>query len=163
MTQSPPPHPAPPESPGGPQPPVAADDETALLLEYLQSTDAACPACGYNLRALTTPRCPECGLAIRLSVAPVTPHMRAWLAMTATTAMTAGIGLLFTLINESARFAAPPASLARAYFFAAIPIVVVLVIARRPITRLPAPLQRSIATVLAALSLSALLTAIVML
>jgi hypothetical protein len=42
----------------GPDAPAA--DETELLLTFLRNRDAACPACGYNLRNLTRPLCPEC-------------------------------------------------------------------------------------------------------
>ncbi|MBU0638047.1 MAG: hypothetical protein KKB50_04220 [Planctomycetes bacterium] len=38
--------------------------------------DVACPCCGYNLRALTTPRCPECGLTF--SVAQIRSGVLRW-------------------------------------------------------------------------------------
>ncbi|MEO1534087.1 MAG: hypothetical protein AAFS11_00810 [Planctomycetota bacterium] len=33
----------------------------ADVIEYLATHDAACPTCGYQLRALSKTRCPECG------------------------------------------------------------------------------------------------------
>jgi len=39
-----------------------------LLVEYLREHDAACPVCGFNLRALTRPVCPECRHALVLAV-----------------------------------------------------------------------------------------------
>lgn len=39
-----------------------------LLLEFLRENDAACPVCGYNIRALTRPVCPECRQELSLSV-----------------------------------------------------------------------------------------------
>jgi hypothetical protein len=150
-----------PPPPAAPEP--AAEDEAALLLEFLQANDATCPACGYNLRALTAPRCPECGRPVRLNVVPQTPHERAWVVMIATTSAAAGTGLLFTLINLPGRFNDFPASWARAYFYAAIPLAVVIVAARRPITRLRPRWQWSIAAALALLSLVALVAASAML
>jgi hypothetical protein len=44
-----------------------------LLPLFLASRDAACPACGYNLRGLREARCPECGEAIALRVGLVEP------------------------------------------------------------------------------------------
>lgn len=43
--------------------------ETAALLDWLASRDAACPVCGYNLRGVPVPTCPECAAPIRLQVA----------------------------------------------------------------------------------------------
>jgi len=47
---------------------AAAHQETAFLLNYLQTHDAACPLCQYNLRNLTVPLCPECGRGVKLMV-----------------------------------------------------------------------------------------------
>lgn len=35
---------------------------------YLAQNDAPCPACGYNLRDLTTDHCPECNQRLRLAL-----------------------------------------------------------------------------------------------
>jgi hypothetical protein len=39
-----------------------------MLLEFIREHDAACPVCGYNLKALTRPICPECGQELVLAV-----------------------------------------------------------------------------------------------
>ena len=39
-----------------------------MLLDFLREHDAACPVCGYNLRALTQPVCPECRHELVLAV-----------------------------------------------------------------------------------------------
>lgn len=44
------------------------DTAAPLLTAYLAENDAPCPACGYNLRDLTTDRCPECSQRIVLSL-----------------------------------------------------------------------------------------------
>ncbi len=62
--------------------------DTPRLIEYLRTTDAPCPACGYNLRAIPQIRCPECGRPYRtqdIGVQPRHPALifiasgRAWL------------------------------------------------------------------------------------
>jgi hypothetical protein len=89
--------------------------------------------------------------------------MRAWLTLAATTAASAGIGLLFTLIHTPGRFESGPAFCARAYFFLSIPLLAVTLLARRPFTRWAAAVQWAIALPLAVLSLLALVIVIVML
>jgi hypothetical protein len=39
-----------------------------MLLDFLREHDAACPVCGYNVRALTRPVCPECKQELTLTV-----------------------------------------------------------------------------------------------
>ena len=53
--------------------PLNSEDD-GVLLEWLESHDEPCPACGYSLRALTTGSCPECG--VRLTLGVRAPHMR---------------------------------------------------------------------------------------
>lgn len=61
-------------------PPAAPPTTTRaqdLLLDYLGDHDAACPVCGYNVRALTRPVCPECKQELTLAVGA--PNLRmAW-------------------------------------------------------------------------------------
>jgi len=47
------------------------DADREILTRYLATRDVTCPACGYDLRELTSPRCPECGaeLVLRLTLA----------------------------------------------------------------------------------------------
>lgn len=42
-------------------------DADSDLIAYLRRHNTACPACGYQLRALTTTRCPECGEHITIA------------------------------------------------------------------------------------------------
>jgi hypothetical protein len=156
------PEPRPPDPPAFVLTPAGLPNEDAFLLRYLQVHDAPCPVCGYNLRFLTEPRCPECGHAVRLRVAPKIPPMRAWLTLAMSTAASAGLGVLFTLIHPPSRFESGPAFWAEAYFYACIPLLAVILFVRRPITRLRSWVQWSIALPLAFLSLVALVVAIAM-
>ncbi len=47
---------------------AAAGGRNGRLRSFLASTDAPCPACGYNLRGVATRLCPECGTAIPDSI-----------------------------------------------------------------------------------------------
>jgi hypothetical protein len=89
--------------------------------------------------------------------------MRAWLTMAMTTAASAGVGVLFTMIHAPGRFERGPAHWARAYFYLSIPLLAVLLLARRPITRRPPWAQWCLALPLALLALLALVVAVVML
>lgn len=76
-------------------------DETQLLLEFLRDRDAACPACGYNLRNLTRPVCPECRETLALTVGYQKPRIGLFVA-TITPSIFSGIcGLiiLFPLLT----------------------------------------------------------------
>jgi hypothetical protein len=46
--------------------------------EFLADRDVPCPACGYNLRDLSSARCPECGLALRLPLTARPSRGAAW-------------------------------------------------------------------------------------
>jgi hypothetical protein len=76
------------------QPPPLPTDDTALLLHYLQSHDAPCPLCKYNLRNLTQPRCPECGRELRLNVGIVEQNFRPYVALLTSVLLPAGMGLI---------------------------------------------------------------------
>ena len=62
---------------------ASLDDPAAqALAHYLQSVDARCPHCGYQLRGNQSSACPECGAALRLALA-MREHLGwrgAWLA-----------------------------------------------------------------------------------
>jgi hypothetical protein len=47
------------------------------LIDFLSDSDTPCPACNYNLRALTTTRCPECNQELILQVGLAEPRL-AW-------------------------------------------------------------------------------------
>jgi hypothetical protein len=89
--------------------------------------------------------------------------MRAWLTLATTTAASAGLGVLFSMIHTSSRFQRGPALWAERYFYLSIPLLAIVLLARRPFTRWPPWLQWLIALPLALLCLVSLVTAIVML
>lgn len=68
-----------------------------LLLEYLREHDAACPVCGYNVRALSRPVCPECQHELVLTVGAAQPRM-AWLFIALAPGFFSGIAACFTTI-----------------------------------------------------------------
>src|SRR5690349_18152961 len=74
------------------------DSETGYLLTYLQSHDALCPLCKYNLRNLTMPRCPECGREIKLTVGLTEPHLRWFVFLVVALSLAACAGILSSVI-----------------------------------------------------------------
>ena len=91
------------------------------LESYLERTDAACPACGYDLHGHQGGICPECGR--RLSVVPG----RQWHLTTVIVGLALGAGLhgaavavslAFLLIDRSAQHAALRAIASAAPFLA---------------------------------------------
>lgn len=87
---------------------AAPDDDAALLVSFLRSHDAPCPACGYNLRGLewrgletptptpTGPVCPECRQALVLTVGLDRPRF-GWLLVAMAPGMFSGAaGLLLS-------------------------------------------------------------------
>jgi predicted RNA-binding Zn-ribbon protein involved in translation (DUF1610 family) len=70
---------------------------TELLLQFLRDHDAECPACGYNLRALTQPTCPECGQPLVLTVG-ATRLKLGWLFVAIAPGFFSGISAAFVLV-----------------------------------------------------------------
>lgn len=68
-----------------------------MLLEFLREHDAACPVCGYNLKALTRPICPECGQELVLTVGATRIRM-AWLFAAVAPGFFSGIAGIFGFI-----------------------------------------------------------------
>lgn len=68
-----------------------------LLVEFLESNDAACPVCGYNVRRLTRPVCPECRHRLHLTVGASDVALRWFLAMIAP-GVFSGIAAIFLAI-----------------------------------------------------------------
>ena len=119
------------------------DADQAFLFRYLAASDATCPQCGYNLRALTSPRCPECGEALRIGVGLTHPHLREWLWLAVPLIASAGIGLFLILLfvgrgSLPPRFLYPYFRVALTYFCAAIPLAALVVVKRRAILRMRA-------------------------
>jgi hypothetical protein len=59
-----------------------ADDVAAspVLVAFLADRDMPCPLCGYNLRAVRSPRCAECGARIELRVQSDDLRLGPWIA-----------------------------------------------------------------------------------
>ncbi len=76
---------------------TVTDTQDIMLLDFLREHDAACPVCGYNLRALTRPLCPECRQELVLSVG-VRQLGLAWLFVAIAPGFFSGIAACFVLI-----------------------------------------------------------------
>jgi len=79
------------------EPDAPGADETELLLEFLRDRDAACPACGYNLRDLTRPVCPECREALALHVGYQKPRIGPFVATIAPSIFSGICGVIMLL------------------------------------------------------------------
>lgn len=73
------------------------DAPPEFLATFLAGRDAACPACGYNLRDLQGTRCPECGDMLVLRVGLVEPKQAAPIAGLIGLAAGAGLNGLLLL------------------------------------------------------------------
>src|SRR3954452_23361016 len=140
---------------------MSGESDEAFLIRYLADCDERCPLCGYNLRALTSPRCPECGEALRLGVGLSQPRLRGWVALAAPLIASAGIGVFFFVLYvgrgrlPSAR-QYPYMRLALAYFWLSIPIAAVVVWRRRSILRASDLTQRWLALIAWGISIVAM-------
>lgn len=76
-----------------------------LLLDFLREHDAACPVCGYNLRALTRPVCPECGQELVLTVGAARLRL-GWLMAAVAPGFFSGIAAVFLLVPIVGRLVA---------------------------------------------------------
>ena len=68
-----------------------------MLLEFLRDHDAACPVCGYNVRALSRPICPECRQELVLTVG-VLRFRLGWLLAAVAPGFFSGIAACFVCI-----------------------------------------------------------------
>ena len=68
-----------------------------MLLDFLRDHDAACPVCGYNLRALSRPICPECRQELVLTVGATRLRL-GWLFAAVAPGFFSGIAACFVLI-----------------------------------------------------------------
>jgi len=119
---------------------IVPPTQAALLLQFLQVSDATCPTCKYNCRGLTAPRCPECGRELTLALGAAEPYVLPWTLMVVFVAMAASIGVLVgglvgrngsQLIHFLVRSRDIPHLLAVAYGLVAVPLLFVLVAWRR--------------------------------
>jgi hypothetical protein len=89
------------------EPPARAQ---LMLIEFLREHDAACPVCGYNLRALTRPTCPECRQDLSLTVCAARLRV-GWLFAAVAPGFFSGIAaclLLVPLVILHGRVGRPP-------------------------------------------------------
>jgi hypothetical protein len=120
------------------------------LLQFLATRDVGCPACGYNLRQLRSPRCPECGQELRLSVGLVDQRIAAWVACLLGCCLPGALGcvVLFTLLYSASEgrggFGYVPwqVALMLLYLFAMIPASIYVMSTRRRFLRRSAQTQR---------------------
>jgi hypothetical protein len=75
-----------------------------MLLEFLRDHDAACPVCGYNVRALTRPVCPECRQELSLTVGATRLRL-GWLFAAVAPGFFSGIAAIFVLVPIVGRLA----------------------------------------------------------
>ena len=150
------------------QPPAAAppaDEDVRQLVHFLATHDAECPLCGYNLRALTSPRCPECGRELRLTVGLAEPYLRAWIVLAAATCAAGGTGLFFILMIAVAGWPRVWGSAVKTffmnasliYFMCGVPAAAAVLLARRRLMRLPTGRQWLLAWVAVAATSAAML------
>lgn len=72
-----------------------------MLLDFLRKHDAACPVCGYNLKALTRPICPECRQDLVLTVGVARLRL-GWLFVALAPGFFSGIAACFVAIPTTA-------------------------------------------------------------
>jgi hypothetical protein len=87
-------------SPSRPAAPLSPSQQ--MLIDFLRDHDAACPMCGYNVRALTRPTCPECRQELTLTVGLARLRM-GWLFAAVAPGMFSGIAAIFLLVPVFAR------------------------------------------------------------
>jgi hypothetical protein len=68
-----------------------------MLIDFLREHDAACPVCGYNVRALTRPICPECKQELVLTVGAARLRL-GWLFAAVAPGFFSGIAAIFMLV-----------------------------------------------------------------
>ena len=68
-----------------------------MLLDFLREHEAACPVCGYNLKALTRPICPECGQELVLTVGAARIRL-GWLLAALAPGFFSGIAAAFLFV-----------------------------------------------------------------
>jgi hypothetical protein len=73
-------------------------NDEEMLLAFVHERDAECPACGYNVRSLVSPRCPECGRELRLTIGTLEPYLKPWITLVVVLCAAAGLGLFCFLM-----------------------------------------------------------------
>ena len=138
--------------------PSSGQTRDDFTLAYLQSCEAECPTCGYNVHAVTAPRCPECGGRLEIRVVPVSSGFsRAWLTALVASGLGGGMGLLLAAVVVHSGLPRNSLNIDVVYFLLQIPTPVILLIARRWYVRMTNMLQWLFACGLAGLNVGGLL------
>lgn len=126
----------------------AGDSAQRALLDFLREHDAACPACGYNLRAAVEARCPECANRIELTVgAPDLEVM--WLIASVAPCIFSGIAALLLAVPLVLFPGAPPGMYALDLFGWTSAIVgAAIIVKRRRFVRLARGRQIAVAGIM---------------
>ena len=114
-------------------------DPDAFTLAYLMANEAECPACGYNVHALSAPRCPECARPLRVQVVSVQGgYSFAWVIAMVTSCITGGIGLLVAAVvaREGVHYNPFYLLFILIYFMCNIPLPLLFLAFRRMFVRL---------------------------
>lgn len=139
----------PPDAGISPPPPPAVTDDAQELLAYVRDRDVKCPLCGYNLRALAIPRCPECGQGLKLAVGLTDVRLKAWIVCTASSCLSAGVGLVFLFIfirnGGAPRIPATEQAISFYSFPTMIPLAALFLFCRRAFLRRSEASQASLA------------------
>jgi hypothetical protein len=100
-----------PEPGGGSLRRSAVPQADPLLLSFLDTRDAPCPVCDYNLRGLKVDRCPECAAHLHLRVGSENTRLGPWLGAVLSFSLAVGfdavMGLLVSIIFTVSLFAPP--------------------------------------------------------
>ena len=145
---------------GDPPPTPSLPDDNALLLAWLSTHDAPCPACKYNLRNLTVPRCPECGRPLSLAITTAQPFLRTWIATVLFLCSNAfpsvyfWISITHDLLQQRHVFFPDEwrFRFLTIFYLAATPLAVASLFLRQLFMRVPRPLQIVIVIALAAIT-----------
>ena len=133
---------------------------TALLHEFIGQTDGTCPLCSYDLRSMSSDRCPECGHQLTLEIRLAQPKLGRWVTLFLFAAVSFGWSTSFGLIalsQASARwFATLAGMLLIATTLFSLPLLIVVLRARRRFLLLPVATQRLITTLVGIVTLGIL-------
>jgi hypothetical protein len=131
-------------------PTQAPADLDGFTLAYLRAHEAECPACGYNVHALTQPRCPECGRGLVVQVTTAAGFSWQWIMSLVVSSLGAGVGLLVLLVvlGEGMHEPSNAIRFVLFYFMGNIPLPLMVLATRRRFLRLWPVVQNAIGGIL---------------